>query len=306
MISFDDARIVGAAEVHGLLAALAAAFRDPASTPTRSHYDLPGGKDAKLLVMPSWSGDLIGVKVITVIPANGVRGASTVNGLYILLDGQTGSPVATFSGRSLTAVRTAGVCALATSLLARPDARVLLMIGTGYLAPFLIDAYRAVRSLERIVIWGRDPAKAQALAVRLGALPAQVEVARDLAGALGGADIISSATLSREPLVRGDLVSPGTHIDLVGSFTPAMREADSELFRRGHLAVDSATAFEESGDLLAPVREGVIAASAPALTDLLRDPSLGRHSNGSVTVFKSVGTGLADLATARYLLQHAV
>jgi ornithine cyclodeaminase len=131
-----------------------------------------------------------------------------------------------------------------------------------------------------------------------------LSIATDLSAALGSADIISSATLTRTPLIHGQLIAAGVHVDLVGSFTPEMREADSDLFRRGHLVVDSLTALHESGDIIAPLVEGLIPVPVPDLTVLLRDPGKGRKRDDQITVFKSVGTGLADLATARYVLER--
>ncbi len=307
MITFNDAQVMDMAEQSGLLAALAAAFRGPIRTPPRLHYELPGDGEARLLIMPSWSErEAIGVKVITVVPSNAAQGRPTVDGLYLLLDGRTGAPVATFSARSLTALRTAGVCALATSIMARADAKVLLVVGTGFLVPYLIAAYRAVRRLERIVVWGRTAHKASALADSLRGEGLPVEATADLASAMREADLISCATLAREPLVRGALVKPGAHVDLVGSYTPQMREGDTEMFRRARVAVDTLMAFEESGDLIEPLREGVITRAVLDLAALLEAPALGRTSDQDITLFKTVGTGLADLAAARYLLdRHA-
>jgi alanine dehydrogenase len=304
MIVFDDPQILTLVEQPGLLSALKAGFLEPAITPPRSHYSLPGQQGEMLLVMPSFSREAVGTKLITVMPANAERGGTTVNGIYVLLDGHSGVPLATFSARSLTAVRTAGVCALATSLMSRPDASVLLVIGTGYLVPYLIDAYRAVRSLERVVIWGRDAGKAAALAQRFHGLQLTVEASTDLTRALHEAHLISSATLARDPLVRGDLLSLGTHVDLVGSFTPEMHEGDLQLFRVSRLVVDCLQAFEESGDLIEPLHAGIISRNVPDLTALLKDPVLGRQSDREITVFKTVGTGLADLAAARYVWQR--
>jgi alanine dehydrogenase len=155
-----------------------------------------------------------------------------------------------------------------------------------------------------VIVWGRDPAKAYDLVRRLADSPVAIEVAPELPNVLGLADIICSATLAREPLIEGHRVAPGTHVDLVGSFTPDMREADTELFRRGRLVVDTETAFDESGDLTEPLREGVIDRNAPDLTGLLNSPALRRDSEREITIFKTVGTALADLAAARFILSR--
>ena len=174
----------------------------------------------------------------------------------------------------------------------------------GALAPHLVRAHLSVRAFDRIVLWGRDPEKANALARRLSDLPVNIEVATKLSGALEAADVISCATLSHAPLVEGRHIAAGTHIDLVGSFSPEMREADTDLFRRGRLIVDTAIAFDESGDLIRPLQEGIIDRSAPDLAALVRSPDLGRADAGEITIFKTVGTGLADLAAARYILSR--
>jgi len=274
-----------------------------AETPPRTHNHLPGSDGAQLLLMPSWDGrEAIGVKVVAVAPSNRARGRPTVDGVYVLMDGETGQPLAILSARALTALRTAAVSALASSLLSRVDAKVLLMVGTGALAPHLVRGHLAVRSLERIILWGRNLQKAGELADRLSGLAVDIEVAEDLAEVLGEADIISCATLSREPLIEGARVSPGCHVDLVGSFAPDMREADIALFRRGRLVVDTDAAFGESGDLIAPLRAGVISRDTPDLAALLKAPALGRQGADEITVFKTVGTGLADLAVARHIV----
>jgi ornithine cyclodeaminase len=305
MIVLDDAAVLELVGPAELVPAMRQAFLQPSFTPARFHGDLPGGDEAKLLIMPSWLGrDALGVKVVTVNPANVANGRPTVDGVYLLMNGQTGQTLAVMSARALTALRTAAVCALAASILSRRDSKVLLMMGTGVLVPHLISAYLSVRSLERVVLWGRDAAKASALAEKLSTLPVELCVATDLTAALGAVDIISSATLARSPLINGRRVAPGTHVDLVGSFTPQMREADSELFQRGRVFVDAGSALHESGDLIGPIADGLISASIPDLTDLLRDPSIGRSEEGQITIFKSVGTGLADLAAARYVFER--
>lgn len=305
MIVLDDARVLDLVDQGGIVTALKRAFIEPAQTPSRMHCALPGDDEAKLLIMPSWSGrSAIGVKIVTVIPSNRERGRPTIDGAYILMDGKSGQPLAILNGPVLTGLRTAGVCALAASVLSRTDTKTLLMIGTGALAPYLVRAYMAVRNLERVIIWGRDSQKGRDLADTLSALPVEFEVAHDLSSALHRADLVCSATLTRSPLVAGARIAPGAHVDLVGSFTPEMREADTELFRRGRLVVDTMTAFDESGDIIEPLRERVISRSVPDLAQLLREPTLGRASAEEITIFKSVGTGIADLGVARYVLDR--
>jgi ornithine cyclodeaminase len=303
MILLDDAQIVSLAQPRKLIDDLATAFRNAAETPARFHADLPGGDGAKLLIMPAWDGrKALGVKIVTSIPVNRRHGRPAIDGVYVYLDGQTGEPLALLSAPALTALRTAAVSALAASMLARTDARTLLMIGTGALAPHLVAAHLTVRPLERVMVWGRDHEKAARLAQCLSDLPVSATAVRDLPAAVGLADIICSATSARAPLIEGRWLSPGAHVDLVGSFAPDMREADSELFRRATVVVDTPTALEESGDLLTPLHEGVIERPIPDLGLLLRAPALHRRNAWQITVFKSVGTGLADLTVARSIL----
>lgn len=305
MIVLDDEAVLRLVSPPALVPLLQHAFLEPAVTPPRFHGDLPGADNAKLLIMPSWADrQAIGIKIVAAIPSNATRGQPTIDGVYVLMDGETGQPLAVMSARALTSLRTAAVCALATSVLARQDSSVLLMIGTGALAPHLVRAYLAVRPLQRVILWGRNVSKANALAEQLSGLDVELSVASELTGVLRTADIISCATLATTPLINGHLVAPGTHIDLVGSFTPQMREADSELFRRGRLVVDSSTALQESGDLIVPLREGVIKDSIPDLSAVLSEPGKGRTQEAQITVFKSVGTGLADLAVARHVFEQ--
>jgi len=305
-------RVVGPEEVHrclddaALVEALAAQFRAGAEVPLRHHHRLPvpGAADATLLLMPAWqAGSAVGVKLVTVYPDNGRRGLPAVMGAYLLLDGNTGAPRALIDGPALTARRTAAASALAARSLARSSARRLLMVGTGVLAPHLVRAHAAVRPIRSVAIWGRTAAKAERLAAELGGKMPGIDVraVADLAAAVAEADIVSCATLATEPLVRGAWLRPGQHLDLVGAFTPAMREADAEAVRRARVFVDTrGGALKEGGDLVQAMAAGVFDESDVVgdLFDLARGAP-GRTSDDQITVFKSVGTALEDLAAAR-------
>lgn len=280
------------------------AFRLGATVPVRHHHGVPvpGGNDGMLLLMPAWrAGDRIGIKIVTVFPDNAQRALPSVLGSYILLDANTGQPLALLDGRSLTLRRTAAVSALAARYLARSDAATLLMVGTGALAPYLVRAHAAVRPLQRVLIWGRDRAKAALLCGQLSDLGVPVEVAEELAQAVPQADIISCATLSRQPLVMGQWLRPGAHVDLVGGFTPQMREADDTAVSRAVVYVDTRDgALTEAGDLTQPIAAGILTPEAVRgdLADLARGRVSGRTESRAITLFKSVGTALSDLAAA--------
>jgi ornithine cyclodeaminase len=182
------------------------------------------------------------------------------------------------------------------------------MVGTGALAPHLVAAHALVRPIREVRVWGRDPAKARALAERLSSPQRQALAVADLESAVRQADIVSCATLSREPLVRGDWLRAGTHVDLVGGFTPEMREADDEAVRRARVFVDTREgALAEAGDLVQPIRSGILREPEVAgeLAELARGRVPGRSGPQEITLFKSVGTALEDLAAARYALERA-
>ncbi len=309
-------RVIGAAEVTAaltyplLIDALRDGFRRGAAVPLRHQHRIPvpGASDATLLLMPAWTeGQHVGVKLATVFPDNSRRSLPSIMGAYVLLDGTSGALLAIIDGPALTVRRTAAASALAATYLARPDAARLLVVGTGALAPQLALAHASARPIRDVRIWGRDAGKAQRLARRLSVPRARVAVADDLAAAVEGADIVSCATMASQPLVYGDWLQPGTHLDLVGAFTPQMQEADATAFARSQVYVDTrAGAFDEAGDLLNAIAQGALSPSAVIgdLFDLTRGAVPGRRTYSDITVFKSVGTALEDLVAARaaYLL----
>jgi ornithine cyclodeaminase len=252
--------------------------------------------------MPAWTDDAIGLKVVTFIPAAPSRGAPTVGATYLLFDRATGEPRAVLDGDAITVRRTAAVSAIAARHMARPDAMTLLMVGTGHLAPWLVRAHCALRpGLKRVLVWGRAPNRALAMCGVLGAEGLPVEHAIDLEVAMRSADIVSCATTSHEPLVRGEWLSPGAHVDLVGGFTRQMREADDATVARSRIGVDSYRGvLAEAGDLVGPLEHGVITRGqvVAELAELVRGEVIGRIDDDQVTLFKSVGTALADLAAA--------
>ncbi len=309
MLQFSAADVDRALTFPGLVEVLRDAFRDGAVQPVRHHHavERPGSAGSTLLLMPAWTDfkadaakdGHIGVKIVTVSPDNNAIGKPAVMGLYLLLDGATGEPQALIDGQRLTQWRTASASALAASYLAREDASRLLVIGAGALSSFLARAHSAVRPIEKIRIWNRTPANAEKVAAELRAAGLPAEAASDLEAELGQADIVSSATISQRPLVRGALLKAGAHVDLVGGFTPDMREADDDAVRRARVFVDTrAGAMKEAGDIVKPLASGVLkeAGIVAELAELARGQKKGRQSAEEITLFKSVGAALEDLA----------
>ena len=304
-------RVIGAAEIDGVLSyaaladALAEAFCADIVLPARHHHTIARpGSDATLLLMPAWtagSDGFVGCKLVTVFPDNAARSLPSLYGLYVLLSGTSGEPLAVLDGRPLTAWRTAATSALAARHLARADAASLLMVGAGALARHLVRAHAAVRPIRNVTLWNRTRRNAAALASELDDTGLAIAIADDLETAVRNADIISCATLSSAPLLRGAWLREGTHIDLVGSFTPMMREADDDVVRRGRIYVDTREgALQEAGDIVDPIARGVITQADVQgdLFELCRGKVLGRATDREITLFKSVGTAIEDLAAA--------
>jgi ornithine cyclodeaminase len=312
MLTISADEVDRALSFPGLVETLRAAFKAGAVQPVRHHHTVerPDGAASTLLLMPAWTdfgaagtsdGGYIGVKVVTVSPDNNAIGKPAVMGVYLLLDGRTGEPKALIDGQRLTLWRTASASALAADYLARKDASKLLVVGAGALAPFLARAHSAVRPIREIRVWNRTPANAEKVAAQLSGHGLSATVAEDLDAALGWADIVSCATITTEPLVKGELLKPGTHVDLVGAFTPSMRESDDDTIRRARVYVDTrAGATKEAGDIVQPLASGLLKPDAIVadLHELARGEKRGRESAEEITLFKSVGAALEDLAAA--------
>jgi len=304
----DAAAVERALDWATLVERLREAFAAGAEAPVRSNHAVTPAGD-RLLLMPAWRAEReIGVKIVTVFPRNPARGLASVSALYVLLDGATGRPLALIDGEALTLRRTGAASALAATYLARADARVLLVVGTGRLAPCMARAHCAVRGVARVLVWGRAPAKARQVAAELAREGLPAEAAGALEPALAAADIVTCATTARAPIVHGAHVRAGTHVDLAGAFTPEMREADDALVRRATLFVDTfAGALKEAGDLVQPIARGAIAPGdvQAELADLAAGRHPGRRGPDEITVFKSVGAALEDLCAARLVFERA-
>ena len=284
-----------------LVDALAVAFAEASvNAPVRHRHALGDDEHAPTsLIMPAWNASYLGVKVVNVFPGNAARGRPTVTGTYLLMDGETGEPLAVLDADELTAWRTAAASLLAASRLARSTSAVLVVVGAGRIARQLVAAYESAFALRRIVVWNRRVEGAQRLVDELSL--AHAEVGTDLASACAEADIITCATLAEAPLVRGAWLRPGTHLDLVGGFKPTMREADDAAVRRARIYVDSLHgALTEAGDIMAPLKDGVISESdiVGDLSALMQGRAPGRRDEREVTLFKSVGHALEDIVAA--------
>lgn len=291
----------------GLVETLRTAFQQGAVQPVRHHHTVTRGEgaDSTLLLMPAWtdfaqaSEGFIGVKIVTVSPDNNAIGKPAVMGQYLLLEGRTGEPVALIDGQRLTQWRTACASALASSYLSRPDAAHLVIVGAGALSTFLARAHASVRSIERISIWNRTIERAAVVAEELSVGGIAARAVDDLDAALASADIVSAATISSQPLIKGAALRPGTHVDLVGGFTPTMREADDEAIRRASVFVDTiGGATKEAGDIVQPLSSGVLKVEdiRGDLYSLTRGERPGRQDSDEITLFKSVGAAIEDLA----------
>jgi ornithine cyclodeaminase len=290
-----------------LVDALSEAMRGGFVAPARHHHEIEraGEKPAVQLLMPAWTesaskaGLYLGAKIVNVFPGNSARGLPTVMGTYVLQSGRTGATLAVLDGTRLTHWRTAAASALAARHLARPDAERLLVVGAGALAPYLARAHASQRSYKAITVWNRTLAGARRVAEALQAQGLPAVGSEDLESAVAEADVISCATLTTAPLIEGRWLRPGQHLDLVGAFTMAMREADDEALTRARIFVDTEAARTEGGDVAIGLASGAIAqADVVATLPALCRGAKGRRSTDEITLFKSVGAAIEDLAAA--------
>ena len=308
---FDALSTESALPYPALIEALRDRFAKGCEVPARHVHELAApGQSGKLtsLIMPAWvPGQLYGVKVVNIAAGNAERGLPGLHGSYILFDAVTGQPLALMHGDTITTRRTVAASALAASYLAREDASHLLVVGAGAVARELPAAYAAVRPIKQVRVWARREQAAQALAALWQSQGWDAQAVTDLPSACAEADVVSTATHATTPLVRGEWLKAGSHLDLIGSFTPAMREADDACLQGARLFVDTEEALKKSGDLLEPMRRQVIGEAdvRGTLTTLCKGVGRGRMQADERTVFKSVGTALEDLAAAMLVWQAA-
>lgn len=312
--------VLGRRELERLLApadvitAVESAFREHAAGASRvvPRHGLEVPPDGRLLVMPSalLESGALGAKLVTVYGRNRERGLPTIYAAYVLLDHETGAPLALMEGAFLTGIRTGATSALAARFLARPDTRRVACFGAGVQAAFQLRCLAAILALERVLVVGRTPERARAFAGAMTeALGIPVTLARSPKDAVAQADLVTCATTSPTPVFDGDGLRPGTHVDAVGAFRPDTREVDSQTVKRARVVVDThATAQEEAGDLLIPIREGAITPAhvAAELSELVTGTKPGRVKRDEITLFKSVGFALEDAAAARLAYDRAL
>src|SRR5262249_22053766 len=296
----DVTRLLPMRECIDVMAeALASLARGEVHNPLRFVARLPG-ESSLLGLMPAHRGGstrLWGLKTIAIFPGNSARGLDSHQGFVALFDGDTGAPLTWMNAGAITAIRTAAVSGVATRLLARDDAGVVAILGTGIQGKSHLEAMRAVRDFDRVVVWSRTPGRI-----------AGVEEAATAEDAVRDADVVVTATYAPEPIVERAWLKPGTHINAVGSSIPSTRELDSATMRDAALFVDRReSTVNESGDFLIPQREGVIGPGhiRAEIGELLIGSGEGRRNNDELTVFKSLGLAVEDLAAAEYVLQRA-
>jgi ornithine cyclodeaminase len=295
--------MIGAEELRAVVSmpdaieALRVGFRDgdPAAVPLRTHVDTSSGD---LLLMPAVGPSGVGVKLVTVTPANPAAGRPLIDSVYVLFDPGDQHALAVMDGAALTALRTAAVSGLATSLLANPDAGRLIMFGAGVQARAHVEAMRAVRAIVEVVIVSRSPAPAEALVadLRRDGVAARVGVPDDVAEA----DLVCTCTTSPDPVFDGERLQPGAHVTAVGAYTSATHELDAETMRRAKVVVETrGVALAEAGDIVLAIGEGAMTASdiVADLSELVRGAPV-RTDPTDATIFESVGLAFEDLVVA--------
>ena len=306
MKSLTAAEVARLGAYKDIVNALRDGFRAEITTPVRHHHDI--SDVSTLLLMPAWSKDWAGLKTVVFKTDNAAQGLPTIQASYLLIEQKTGETVAMMDGGEITRRRTAAASALAADYLARKDAEVMTLVGAGALGPHFVHAHAAVRPIRKVFIYTRSIAKGEALAAELAHHGLEAHSVTDLEHAVRQSDIVSCVTTSTAPIVKGAWLKPGTHVDLAGAFKPSMRETDADVVARSSVYVDTRDgALAEAGDLLQARDEGKFDFQDVKgdLFDLCRGKAKGRSSADEITLFKSAGTAIEDLATAIMLYQKA-
>jgi len=303
MLIIPDEKISEHLDYKKLIEALREIFQSDYTMPVRHHhfYKTPEGDDNTLILMPVWNSEYMGMKQVTVAPANAKRNMPSIFEQYILSDSKTGQPLAMMNATELTSRRTACTSALASSYLSREDSENLLIVGGGSVAKHLVQAHLAVRNFKKVSVWMRNSTKMSEFVADLKNQGIAVEAVTNLEEAARNADLISCATLSKTPIIKGEWVKPGTHLDMIGSHKPDTRETDDDAIRKSSIFVDSrAGALHETGELALPIANGILSEKdvKADIVELVKDIHPGRTSTDEVTLFKSAGLAIEDLAAA--------
>lgn len=311
MLNIEANQVNQALTFAKLVPALEQAFAGDVTVPPRLHFDIENpnaSRETTLLIMPAWqSGEVAGVKLVTVAPENATKNLPSIQGSYLLFNVDDGQLIAIMDAPTITAKRTAAASALASSFLSRVDSETLLVVGTGTLSPQLIEAHASVRPIKQVKVWGRSIEKAQAVCDKVTHLALDCKAVSSIEDHIAKADIISCATLSQTALIQGKWLVPGQHLDMVGAYRPDMREMDDECIKRASIYVDNTeSAIRETGDLAIPLAEGVITLSDinADLFSLCKKEQIVHRNTSQITLFKSVGHALEDLAAARLVAEH--
>jgi ornithine cyclodeaminase/alanine dehydrogenase-like protein (mu-crystallin family) len=303
MLIIPDEKISGYLDYPKLIAALKEIFQSDYTLPLRHHhfYKTENGDENTLILMPVWNNEFMGMKQVTVAPANAAQNMPSIFAQYILSNSKTGQPLALMNAAELTSRRTACTSALASSYLSREDSENLLVVGGGKVAQHLVQAHLAVRNFKKVSVWMRNTEKLNAFIVSLKEEGIGAEAVTNLEKSAREADVISCATLSKTPVIKGEWVKPGTHLDMIGSHKPDTRETDDEAIKKSSIFVDSRMgALHETGELALPIASGIISEKdvQADIVELIKGVHSGRTSSEEITLFKSAGLAVEDLAAA--------
>jgi ornithine cyclodeaminase len=304
---FDSSAVRKALPYPQLIDALAHGLQLPIEAPPRSFFT-PNDDASCVLIMPAWkTKEVFGVKLVSVWPSNKDIGSPTVSAVYVLLSCENGMPLAVIDGTELTLRRTAAAAALAASLLARKNSQTLAMLGTGALSVPLVQAHASVMHFKNILIWGRQKNKALSVVAELKNLGIESTYSEDLSATLNKADVVAAATTATEPFIISKWLKPGTHLGLIGAFTPQMAEAEPALMSKVQIFADNRSAvLEKGGEILQAIDQGIISPSSieGELAELASMPIRSwRNNDQAITVFKSVGFASLDLIAAELVFQ---
>ncbi len=299
---FDQSAVAHALPYPALIEALAAGLQQAIESPARSVYT-PNGDNSAVLIMPAWKAhENMGVKLVSIWPGNSAKGKSAVSAVYVLISCEDGNPIAVLDGTELTLRRTAAAAALAGRILARKNSQTLAILGTGSLSAPLAVAHASVMNFKTILVWGRDVKKAQTVVDTLASQGITAQASSDLQATLAQADVVCAASTATAPFIRSDWVKPGTHLGLIGAFTPTMAEAEPALMPRAQVFADSRDAIlQKGGEVLQAIQQGLITAGdiQAELDEIAAQPQKAwRSSDDAITVFKSVGFAALDLIAA--------